>query len=502
MNNIRSLLLLIGLYFPLIIHAKDAPLLCHSQNKLSIWSPLKSIQFGSMDIKADNVELFGTQSAEFSGDVDINTAKLNIKASSALLDKQLGLFNATGPISYQDVISKIKSTGLNADLSNSQINLLGAEYQLTQQQARGAAEQLSINKSEFTLNNGSFTTCPIDNEFWSIHADKIILSQEEGWGETHGMTLKVLDTPILYLPYFTYPISDKRQSGFLIPSFGPSSKYGFEIETPFYWNIAENIDATITPRYMANQGVQLKTELRYLTKQHQGSIGIEYLNEDKSEPELNERYLFNWQQVTNFNKDWRASIDVTNVSDDNYLTDLKSNFANKTDTQLYRTGLLTHFGDMWQTDIKIQSFEVLGAHSASYSALPQITFDQIHPFNWHDILFTLKGELSHFKNTKLKIPEASRVHIEPKAQYSYQDFGWSFSSELSLLQTNYQQTGNFEGTNIEKKVSRTLPKLRLHSQINLERKTPWLVKNGYQVLEPQIQYLYVPKKESNEYRFI
>jgi len=497
MNNTRGLLLLTGLCIPLISHAEDAPLLCHSQNQLNAWSPLKDIQFGSMDIKSDNVELLGTQSAEFSGDVDINTAKFNIKATSALIDKQLGLFNATGPISYQDVISKIKSTGLNADLSNSQINLLGAQYQLTQQQARGGAELLSINKNEFVLNNGSFTTCPVDNEFWSIEADKIILSQEKGWGETYGMTLKVLDTPVLYLPYFTYPISDKRKSGFLIPSFGPSSKYGFEIETPFYWNIAENIDATITPRYMANQGVQLKTKLRYLTEKHQGAIGIEYLNEDKSEPGLKERYLFNWQQVTNFNEDWRASIDVTNVSDDNYLTDLESDFANKTDTQLYRTGLLTHFGDIWQTDIKVQNFEVLGDHLASYSAMPQITFNQIQAFNWNDIQFTLNGELSHFQNTDLMITEASRLHIEPKAQYSYQDFGWSFLSELSLLQTNYQQNGNFEGTDIEKNVSRTLPKLRLHTQLNLERKTPWLVENGYQVLEPQIQYLYVPKKDQS-----
>ncbi|WP_042147393.1 MULTISPECIES: LPS assembly protein LptD [unclassified Pseudoalteromonas] len=497
MNNTRSLLLLTGLCFPMISHAEDASLLCHSQNQLNTWSPLKNIQFGSMDIKSDNVELLGTQSAEFSGDVDINSAKFNIKATSALIDKRLGLFNATGPISYQDVISKISSTGLNADLSSSQINLLGAQYQLTQQQARGGAELLSINKNEFILNNGSFTTCPVDNEFWSIEADQIILSQEEGWGETYGMTLKVLDTPMLYLPYFTYPISDKRQSGFLIPSFGPSSKYGFEIEAPFYWNIAENVDATITPRYMANQGVQLKTKVRYLTEKHQGSIGIEYLNEDQSEPELNERYLFNWQQVTNFNDDWRASIDVTNVSDDNYLTDLESDFANKTDTQLYRTGLLTHFGDMWQTDIKVQNFEVLGDHLASYSAMPQITFNQIQAFNWNDIQFTLNGELSHFQNTDLIITEASRLHIEPKARYNYQEFGWSFLSELSLLQTNYQQNGNFEGTDIEKRVSRTLPKLRLHTQLNLERKTPWLVENGYQVLEPQIQYLYVPKKDQS-----
>ncbi|SFB80298.1 LPS assembly protein LptD [Pseudoalteromonas denitrificans] len=499
MNKSRGFILFCGLCISISSQAKDAPLLCNAINKAPNWSPLKNIQFGSMVIQSDDVELLGTESAEFSGDVNINSTKFNITASAALVDKQLGLFNATGPISYQDLIAKIKSSGLNADFNSSEINLLGAEYQLSQQLGRGSAEKLSINKNEFILSDGSYTTCPIGNEVWSIQADKIILSQEEGWGETYGMTFKVLDTPVLYLPYFTYPISDKRQSGFLIPSFGPSSKYGFEVATPFYWNIAPNFDATITPRYMANQGIQMNSEFRYLTEQHQGLLALEFLNEDKSEKELNERYLVHWQQKSNISEDWRASIDVTNVSDDNYLTDLDSSYANKTETQLNRTGILTYFGKIWQTDVKVQNFEVLGDHLASYSALPQITFNQIKALKWHDFQLTLNGEMSHFRNSNSdnRITEASRFHLEPKIQFNFQDFGWSFLSELSILQTHYQQNINSENTVYEKNINRTLPKIRLHSQLNLERKTNWLVKNGAQTLEPQVQYLYVPTRDQS-----
>jgi LPS-assembly protein len=302
----------------------------------------------------------------------------------------------------------------------------------------------------------------------------------------------------LYLPYFTFPLDERRKSGLLTPSISSSDKYGLETITPYYWNIAPNLDATITPRYMANKGLQLKTELRYLTKQHEGLVGIEYLNKDDSEPALGERYMFHWQQKSYLNENWRASVDVTNVSDDNYITDLESSYASKTDTQLYRTGVLTHLGDTWRTDIKVQNFEVLGDHLESYTAIPQINFTQTAPWKFDHFDFSVSGELSHFTNSSAIIDQATRVHIEPKARFDYDQYAWSFLSEVSLLQTNYDQQGDLSGTQFKQSVSRTLPKVRLYSQLNFERDTSYLVQDGIQTLEPQIQYLYTPNKDQSD----
>ncbi|MBE0365303.1 LPS-assembly protein [Pseudoalteromonas ulvae UL12] len=514
MNKLWGLLLFSGFSQATNANTEATAQICDASPQTRAWQPLPGIAAKSMDIEADNVEVIGTQSAQFSGDVVINSPLMTLTAQSALIDKIQGLLDARGPITFEDNQSVITSSGLNANLGENSINLHGAEYRLTQQQGRGYAEKLAINENELNLFNGSFTTCPADSETWSIHASKIRLSQEEGWGETYGAVLKVYDTPLLYIPYFTYPINDKRKSGFLAPNIGSSDRYGLETKTPYYWNIAPNYDATITPRYMSNIGLQLQTEFRYLTEQHQGLIALEYLKKDDSEPTLDDRYLFHWQQSSKLSDNWRGMIDVTNISDDNYLTDLNSNYANKTDTQLYRTGLLTHLGERWQTDIKVQNFEVLGDHLSSYSAYPQISFNQTQAYQWQNINFTVDGELSHFKNNDLKkannadknvakIYEATRLHIEPKAQYLYQDYAWSFLSELSLMQTNYQQKGDLteNGYQFDETVNRTLPKLRLYGQINFERDTDWLVEDGLQTLTPQLQYLYVPDKNQDNIGF-
>lgn len=471
---------------------------CGNSMQTRAWQPLSGLGEGVVDIQSDDIELLGAQSAEFTGNVDINTLTMSLSAQSALVDKQRGLLNATGPITYRDLVSEVNSSGLNADLNNSEVSLLGADYKLTQQQGHGGAEKLTVNDSGLDLLNASFTTCPNETPLWAIQAEQILLSREEGWGETHDMVLRIMDTPVFYLPYFTFPLDDRRKSGLLTPNFSSSGRYGIESITPYYWNIAPNYDATITPRYMSKKGLQLQGEFRYLNESSQGLVGVEYLDRDDSEPTLDSRYLFHWRQQSYFGENWRANIDITNVSDDNYLTDLNSDYATRTDTQLYRTGSLSYLGEIWRTDIKVQNFEVLGDHRESYAALPQISFSQTAPFNFSDIDLTLDGELSHFTNDTAKIEKATRIHIEPKASFGYQQYAWSFLSEFSVLHTNYQQEGDLAGTDYKESISRTLPKVRLYSQLNFERDTSIFVADGIQTLEPQVQYLYTPNKDQSD----
>jgi LPS-assembly protein len=54
----------------------------------------------------------------------------------------------------------------------------------------------------------------------------------------------------------------KRKTGFLMPSFSEASTYGYAVETPFYWAIAPDYDATFTPRVTTRQGVLLQGEFR------------------------------------------------------------------------------------------------------------------------------------------------------------------------------------------------------------------------------------------------
>src|SRR5699024_11656452 len=124
--------------------------------------------------------------------------------------------------------------------------------------------------------------CPPDETpTWKIQADKITLNQETGRGETRGTKLYVKDVPVLAVPYFNFPIDDRRTTGILTPSFGFTNDGGVELAVPVYLNLAPNYDATVTPRYIADRGAMLEGEFRYLIANYgSGNFWGGYLRQD------------------------------------------------------------------------------------------------------------------------------------------------------------------------------------------------------------------------------
>ena len=61
--------------------------------------------------------------------------------------------------------------------------------------------------------------------------------------------MRFKDVPIFYTPYISFPVGDERKSGLLFPSFSHSGSNGYELDVPYYFNLAPNYDLTVTPSY-------------------------------------------------------------------------------------------------------------------------------------------------------------------------------------------------------------------------------------------------------------
>ena len=294
------------------------------------------------------------------------------------------------------------------------------------------------------------------------------------------------------------PISDERQSGMLYPKISTSNSSGLEVEIPYYVNISENMDATITPRYMSDRGTQLITEFRYLEGLQSGQLDIEYLNKDKKLNNNDDsRYLARIQHIGTFSERFRAHVDYTTISDDNYLVDLGSSQFNSNDAYLYQIGELAYFAENWQTTLKLQDFELLGNHQQSYKTLPQIEARRQQTFDDFDGIFDVYGEFSSFDTPDLTKPTAQRYHVEAGLLYPMVTPAWFLNSELKVLQTNYIQQNIGNNSLLEKNINRTLPKIRLHGGVNFDRNIALFNSEYNQTLEPQLQYLYIPEKDQS-----
>ena len=438
--------------------------------------------------------------ATFTGGVTLLNQDRSIVADELSVNRSTSSVNANGDIHFQNKGIDIFAETLNINQLKKSTALTSTSYQLNGSPGHGHAKEITIDGKGKTMSfvDSSFTTCYDPVPDWQMRASEITISSDKKSLEAYNARFSLFDVPVFYLPYLTMPIGEDRQSGLLYPKISTSNSSGLEVEIPYYVNIAENMDATITPRYMSERGTQLITEFRYLEGLQSGQIDIEYLNKDsKLNNNDDSRYLARIQHIGTFSERFRAHVDYTTISDDNYLVDLGSSQFNANDAYLYQIGELAYFADNWQTTIKMQDFELLGNHQLSYKTLPQIEASRQQTFDDFGGIFDLYGEFSSFDSSDPTKPTAQRYHAEAGLLYPIVTPAWFLNSELKVLQTNYNQKNIATDSLLDKNVSRTLPKVRLHGGVNFDRKIALFNSEYNQTLEPQLQYLYIPEKDQS-----
>ncbi|MGB1262803.1 MAG: LPS assembly protein LptD [Cognaticolwellia sp.] len=438
--------------------------------------------------------------ATFTGGVTLLNQDRSVVADRLTVNRSTSTLDANGDIHFQNKGIDIFADALNINQQQKTTSLTETSYQLNGSAGHGSAQAINIDGNEKTLSfiDSSFTTCYDPVPDWQMRASEITISADEKSLEAYHARFRLFDIPVFYLPYLTIPLTNERQSGFLYPKISSSKSSGLEIETPFYLNIANNVDATFTPRYMSERGTQLITEVRYLQGLQSGQIDIEYLNKDnKLSNNDDSRYLARFQHIGTFSERFRAHVDYTTISDDNYLVDLGSSQFNSNDSYLYQIGEIAYFADNWQSKLKLQDFEVLGDHQRSYKTLPQIEISGQQALTSFDGIIDMYAELSNFDSPDKTKPTAQRYHVEAGLLYPIATPAWFLNSEFKVLQTNYHQENISVDSPLERNVSRTLPKVRLHGGVNFDRHLALFNQNYNQTVEPQLQYLYIPEKDQN-----
>lgn len=454
---------------------------------------MSAAELNKIRIISDSSNAEMNKQAIFSGNVIFSQGDRHIAADEAILNQETQQFDANGNLVFQDSNFTVTAESLQAQMRTNRATLEGAKYWLHGQQVNGDAEKLQITiNNNLILTNTNFTTCPPDNVSWLLEAEKIKINSEEEWGEIWNAKVRIAGVPVFYIPYMTIPVSDKRKSGFLYPSFSTSTTSGFEVSAPYYWNIAPEYDLTFTPNYMSNRGIFTKTEFRYLAGDAQnGRLNLEYLGNDQLLSSRPNRYLYNWQHQGAIDKHWRVMSNFTEVSDNNYFNDLKSDVNRATDNQLSRIGEVSYFENNWDLSTRVQDIKVLGEEEKPYQVMPQVNFNFRAADFWSNLDFGFNSELTNFAHQDNDVNTATRLHMAPSITLPIHGPSGSLTSQVKLMQTNYWQTNLDPNKNLDDSINRTIPQVRINGQINFERFTELFEQNYRQTLEPQFQYLYV-----------
>ncbi|OOE11826.1 LPS biosynthesis protein [Stutzerimonas degradans] len=474
--------------------------------------------------------------ATLAGDVVLRQGSMQAEADEASLYQLENRGELNGNVRLRDRNALMVGDRAEIFLDNGEAKVENAEYVVHSGKVRGSALYAKREENAIIrLKDGTYTRCEPGENSWHLKGNNVTLNPATGFGSATNVTLRVKDVPVFYTPYIYFPIDDRRQSGFLAPSIGSSSDTGLSLQTPYYFNLAPNFDATLYPHYMSDRGLLMEGEFRYLTRSSEGQFGAAYLDDSDDERKQqteyeDQRWMYSWQNRSGLDSRLLAEVDYTDLSDPYYFQDLDTNLGIDQPDFLDQRGTLTWRGDSYTARLNVHAYErATIVDITPYERLPQLTLDGRLPFQPGGLNFAYKTELVSFQrnlrsgnvtpqdggtplpwyDTRLRglnRAEGERIHLEPGVSLPM-DWSWGFfKPSIKYAYTQYDldldNQGKFGsggvGADFNHSPDRSVPIFSVDSGLYFDRDTQ-LFGNAYrQTLEPRLFYLYVPEEDQTD----
>jgi LPS-assembly protein len=444
-------------------------------------------------IEADRIEGVQGKRLEAIGNVVIRRRGQVLTTDKLSYSIPENAVTATGHVRVDRLGDVVTGDRAHYDLDTSAGFVDNPTYHFRQFGARGRANRLLIeDRDVYHAERATYTNCAVGEDDWFLKVGRLDLDRLTDIGVAHNASVYFKGVPIMYTPWMDFPLTSRRKTGFLAPMIGTGNNTGFQIETPFYWNIAPNRDYTFSPRLMARRGLQLNNEFRYLEPRFNGEVRFDYLPDDRVVDES--RWFGSLQHSQRFTDRLRGYLNLQGVSDDTYFTDLSNNVAATSLTNLPREGALTYNGDWWTVFGRVQEFQTLQNPDSPpvtppYSRVPQLALRAAqHNIGGFDLDFF--GEVVNFQQPD--VVSGWRQVYYPSASYPYRNRYFWVTPKLGFNWTSYSFTDDSQPNE-----TRALPIFSVDSGMTFERNTAVGGRAFRQTLEPRLYYVYIPFTNQN-----
>ncbi|MBL8372419.1 MAG: LPS-assembly protein LptD [Burkholderiaceae bacterium] len=377
-------------------------------------------------------------------------------------------------------------------------------YEFLRTGGQGEADRIDfLDDKRAVIHNASYSTCRRDGRpgwmpDWVLNASRIALDNEEETGRAEGVVVRFKDVPILPVPTLSFPLGDRRKSGWLSPSFGLDSVNGLELSLPYYWNIAPNRDATLYSTLMARRGIDLGAEFRYLESAYRGEARLNVMPSDRLRDRT--RWGLTAQHSGQLTPSVGLNLRAARVSDDNYWRDFTRNGTSLTErllpTELTLIGAVGPFSTVgrwlqWQTlqDVSapiVPPYDRAPQLNASYVRTNLAGFDASVEMDYTRFVGDASRTGQANAQRGLVIARLSRPWVWPAG---------FVTPRIQLHATRYAFDRAL--TNGHRDASRIVPSVSLDSGLVFERNTEYGGRKLTQTLEPRAFYVHTPYRDQS-----
>jgi len=489
-------------------------------------------------LDADNIDAQGDQVVTLSGDAQVRQGRQAIVADRVKYYRQTERVVADGNV---EMISEngdyLSSDTVDVHVATQIGSMTNARFKMAkglttedgidtvQIESRGSADVVNLEGEGLVrMENADYTTCAEGDRSVMIGARTLELDRVGGIGKARGATIRFKGLPIFYTPYISFPLNDQRKTGFLTPGFGADEDSGGILEIPWYWNIAKNQDATITPRYYSDRGLQVGAEYRLETLNSSTYIYGEQLTGDDfyadellalniqagrpDDPIDDDRNLLTIQHYQQFTDNLSGSINFNDVSDIDYFDDFRNDVRYFSATFVPRDIQLNYSHDYFSLQARANEYQIVDDNISNgrrpYERLPSLTFFSNLPEGPLGMRYGLNASYTNFNldtrenddGTLDTRVEGTRTSLNPYVELPFENL-WGYTKpRLSIYSTSYSLDNVPDDG--ETSPSFTVPIFSLDSGVVFERNASWFGDAALQTLEPRVYYVYAPEETDDQ----
>jgi len=387
-----------------------------------------------------------------------------------------------------------------------------ARYWIESRHVSGAADSIvQRDRQHYRLEQATFSTCPPEKRDWEFDAREIELNRDTGRGEAWHTTLRAGGVPVFYAPYLNFPIDDRRQTGLLYPTIGSSSEGGFEYAQPWYWNVAPNLDATLTPTLLTKRGLGLGGQVRWLHRfgeQDRGRDRLDFFYLPNDRVDGGSRWSLGVDSRGRINPavDYRA--DINRVSDDRFFRDFSTNLDQSTTSHLKSDVQIdARPGGGWRLGLLAKRYQTINPDLTErqypYRIMPRLTASNRFGLGeWGEHVtptLGVRADVTRFAHPSDTRVVGDRAHTALTLGQTASSTWYRLRPEVTLDATGYQLDEQLapQGDRWDTGASRVMPLTSIDGRLFLER--AYGETGRYRaLLEPRAYYLYVPYRDQSD----
>lgn len=474
------------------------------------------------DIEGD--QLSGTTTTpQYQGNVALKRGDQFLGADNLRMDTETGNYIAEGHVRYQDTSIRMVADRAEGNQDTDTHKITDIKYQLVDKRGNGGAASVDLQGQVGQMHRSTYTTCDPSQPIWRVRAPEIDVDNEEGFGTARNAVLQIGKVPVLYMPWFKFPIDDRRQTGLLYPELGMSGRNGFDYTQPIYLNLAPNYDATLYPRYLSKRGFMFGSEFRYLYEGGKGELTGAYLPDDKLRDK--DRGSFQYSGYHDLGDHWQTRASLAWVSDTRYMEDFSNRLNGLSSASSIQSTIGVYgTGDTWTAGLMADHWQLtdytLDDSALAYDRMPRVFFNWDKPLGrWfeagiyaeavrftHDDAYPVTHVTDEdgdddYVRTGAVIPYygGSRLDLKPYVSMPLSGAAWYITPTLAYRYTAYQlDKGLADQLNGNRTPTRSLPIASVDAGMYFDRETTVFGTQYLNTLEPRLYYLYAPYRDQSD----